>query len=73
MRILTQQLVSELLARRSVASAALKQSAVAVPAKAVQLLTKSQRGTGDRSPPLHLLISVLGVSERCSGHLNVFR
>ena len=36
-------------------------------------LDKKSRGTGDQSPPPHLLMSVLGVSECCSGHFNVFR
>ena len=36
-------------------------------------LDKKSRRTGDRSPPPHLLTNVLGVSECCSGHFNVFR
>ena len=35
-------------------------------------LDKKSRGTGDRSLPPHLLISVLRASERYSGHFNVF-
>ena len=49
-----------------------EQSAVAVRAKGAAL-DKNSRGTGNRSPPPHLLMSVLGVRECCSGHFNVFR